>query len=332
MSAKLLFVVWYKHSRRATTLAAELNGQVSFQYEHRLEGRWLTPLRYLVQGWKTWCLLERERPEVVLVQVPPVFALLVIAAWCELRGKIGPSRQPVPYAIDCHTGAFYDLRWRWSLLLQRLLSKRAVVTLVASEAAQCILQHWKVRSLFLIDGLPTLSPSTGTVGSEGEARIAVISGFGLDEPVAEVFAVARLLPQVTFYLSGDSRRLTTRLLGQKPENVILTGFLPDSDYTGLLNNVHGLVDLTRALHLLTCGTYEALAVGKPAVVSDWPQIRHYFTRGFIYVNNTPEAIAVGVKKMLNEQTELAGEIKAMRSELIARRKPKFEELVALLQL
>ncbi len=330
MSSKTLFIVWSKHSRRATTLATELGGQLSFQYESGLAGRWLTPLRYLVQGWKTWHLLEVVRPEAVIVQVPPIFALLVVAAWCELRGKTGPARRRVPYAIDCHTGTFYDLRWRWSLPLLRWLSRRAVVTLVASEGALGILQRWKVRSLFLIDGLPNLGPPTGTAGSEGKARVAVISGFGLDEPVAEVFAVARLLPQVTFYLSGDSKRIEARFLARKPDNIILTGFLPDSDYTGLLNNVHGLVNLTKAPHLLTCASYEALAMGKPAVVSDWPQMKRYFSQGFIYVSNTPEAIAKGITKMLDEQTILANEVVAMRSELIARRQPTFKEFTALL--
>jgi glycosyltransferase involved in cell wall biosynthesis len=328
MSVKSLFIVWYSHSRRAESLAAELDGQVSFLYEPRLKGRLLTPLRYLVQGWKTWRLLERERPEVVLVQSPPIFAPLIVAVWCELRGI---TRLRVPYALDCHTGTFYGRKWRWALQLLRLISKRAAVTLVASEEALGILQNWKVKGIFLVDGLPTLKSPTGTIGSEGEARLAVISSFHDDEPVPEIFAAARLLPQVTFYLSGDSRRMAPKLLKQKPGNVILTGFLSDSDYTGLLENVHGLVVLTKEPNVLNCGAYEALAVEKPAIISDWPGLRHCFTRGFIYVNNTPEAIAAGISKMLNEQVTLIPEVIAMRSELAASRRSKFEEFAALLK-
>lgn len=331
MSSKTLFIVWSAHSRRAVTLADELDGNVKFIYELQLKRLWLTPLRYLVQVWKTWSLLELMRPEVVIIQIPPIFALLTVAIWCQLRGKTKPGGQHVSYAIDSHTGAFYDPRWRWSLPLLRWLSRRAVVTLVASEGALAILQHWQVKSLFLIDGLPNLSQPTGTAGSTGTARVAVISGFGPDEPVAEVFAAARLLSQVTFYLSGDSKRIEPRFLAQKPDNVILTGFLSDSDYTGLLKNVHGLVNLTKSPHLLTCACYEALAMGKPTVVSDWPQIKRYFPRGFIYVHNTPQAIAQGVTKMLDEQAILADEVIATRSELIARRLPTFKEFTALLQ-
>ena len=151
MSVKSVFIVWTNLSPRAETMAAELklDGQVGFLYEDRLKGRWLTPLRYPVQAWRTWLLLERERPEVVFVQSPPIFAPLVVAVWCQLRGKTGSSGQQALYAIDCHTGTFNSRKWSWALPLLYLLSRGAAVTLVASDAAQEMLQNWKVRSLFV---------------------------------------------------------------------------------------------------------------------------------------------------------------------------------------
>src|SRR5947209_7557916 len=111
ISKNLLFIVWYNHSRRAETMAAELGGRVEFMYERGLSRRWLIPLRYLIQGWRTWQLLERERPETVIVQAPPIVAPLCVAAWCGLRGK----EHRIPFAIDCHTGTFYERKWSWAL-------------------------------------------------------------------------------------------------------------------------------------------------------------------------------------------------------------------------
>ena len=330
MSAKSLFIVWTDHSQRAETIAADLDAQVHFVYEPRLKRHWSMLLRYLVQGWKTWRLLERERPEVVFVQSPPIFAPLIVAAWCVLRSKTGP-RLRTPYVIDCHTGTFYDLRWRWALSLLRLLSKRAAATLVTNEAAMDLLQRWKVKGIYLVDGLPALKSATGTIGSEGEARVAVISTFADVEPIEEVFAAARLLPQVTFYVTGDPRKASTRLLVQKPENITLTGFLRDGAYSALLKNVHGIVILTNEPNDLSCAAYEAVTMAKPAVVSDCSENKRWFTRGFVYVNNTPEAIAAGINKMLDEQEILVPEVIAMRSELVTSRQPRVEELAALLR-
>ena len=332
MEDRLVFVVWCRHSRRAATLNSELHGTITFQYEDKLKAIWIKPFGYLLYAWRTWLLLERERPNAVIVQMPPIFAPLVVALWCKLRGR-KLTGHAVRYVIDSHTGTFYDPKWTWSLPLFRLLAQHALVTLVASEDAVAILKRWRINHLFLIDGLPLLNAPTGSAGSEGASRVAVISGFGPDEPIFEVFAAARMLPQVMFYFSGDTTRLghqQASILAQQPENVVFTGFLSDSDYVGLLKNVHGLLDLTKAPSILTCGAYEALAVGKPSVVSDWLQMKRYFTRGFIYVDNTPEAIAQGVQKMLDEQALLLPEISAMRTELLQKRQPVFDELLTLL--
>jgi glycosyltransferase involved in cell wall biosynthesis len=332
MGVQSLSVVWYTHSRRAETLAAELGGHICFQYESALKKPWLLPLRYLVQGWKTWLLLEQERPEVVLVQSPPIFAPLVVAAWCSLRGRSGHAKRRVPYIIDCLTGTFHDRPWRWALPVLRFLSRYAALSLVTDEVAMHTLQEWNVRSLFMEDALPTLSPPVGIIGKTGEKRVAVISTFSEDEPLAEIFEAARFLSEVTFYVTGDPPgQIPASILEQKPENVILTGFLQGGDYTGLLKNVHGLVILTKKVHAVNCGAYEALALAKPAIVSDWPEMRRTFTQGFIYVTNTPEAIIMGVKKMLTEQGTLADELISMRAEQAARRQPSFEELTALLR-
>jgi glycosyltransferase involved in cell wall biosynthesis len=176
-----------------------------------------------------------------------------------------------------------------------------------------------------------MSPPSGLIGNEGETRVGVIGSLDDDEPVAEVFAAARLLPQVTFYVVGNPKKLKVNLLAQKPENIILTGFLRGSTYTGLLKNVHVLVVLTNQPKALNCAAFEALAVTKPTIVSDWPDMRYYFTHGLVYVNNTPEAIAAGVKKALNEQEILLSEVITLRTELLARRQPRVEKLATLLK-
>src|SRR5207249_3015596 len=134
LSLKSLLIAWASHSLRVFSMADELGGKGSLQYEARLTGLWLTPLRYLVQGWNTWRLLERERPEVVIAQNPPIFAPLVVAMWCLLRGKPGSPGRRARFVIDAHTASFHDPRWRWTHPLLRLLARRAVVTLVTDEA------------------------------------------------------------------------------------------------------------------------------------------------------------------------------------------------------
>jgi hypothetical protein len=330
MELKTLFIVWYSFSRRAETLASEVNGQVIFQYEAGLKGSWRTPWRYLVQAWKTWQVLQREQPDMVMVQSPPIVAPLVVTLWCKLRSRSKITGKRVPYIIDCHPGTFHATNWRWALPILRVLARGAVVTLLCNEGAQEIVERWQVKNIFLPDGLPHFTAVSGNVGTEGESRVAVISTFDSLEPIAETFEAAKLLPHVTFYVTGDTKRANQALLARKPENVVLTGFLRGGTYVGLLQNVDGIAILTKQPHDLSCGAYEALSLARPALISDWPGSRRCFKRGFIYVENTPQAIAEGVEKMLREQAELAAEAGEMREEYIETRLPKLKKLKELI--
>jgi glycosyltransferase involved in cell wall biosynthesis len=326
MNDNILYIIWYTHARRAETLSRELHAKLVFIYEAQLKNFWLKPFRYLVQSWKTWRLFEQERPAFVIVQSPPVFAPLAVALWCKLRGRKGTS-----YIIDCHPGTFYHPYWRWALPLIRPLARGAIVSLLCNEDAQNIMSKWNANSIFLPDGLPDLSSTSGTLGSEGEARIAVISTIADDEPVAEVFAAAHLLPQVTFYVTGKPERATKELLDQKPKNVIMTGFLRGSSYNGLLHNVDGIMVVSRLRTTLSCGAFEALSLGKPTIVSDLPEQRRWFSHGFIMVENTPEDIARGVETLLSDHAMFTHKAELLREEYSSTRQPKLLKLMSLLQ-
>jgi hypothetical protein len=326
MNNKILYIVWYKHARRAETLSRELGAKLVFVYETKLLSPWLKPLRYIVQAWKTWHLLEQEHPAFVIVQSPPVFAPLAVALWCKLRGRKGVS-----YILDCHPGTFYHPQWRWALPVIRPLARRAVVSLLCNEDAQNYMSKWNANYIFLPDGLPDLSLGSGTVGSEGDPRIAVISTLADDEPFLELLKAARLTPHVTYYLTGDLRRATKEMLAIKPENVIMTGYLRGGIYNGLLHNVQGIVVLSRLQTTLSCGAFEALSLAKPTVVSDLPEQRRWFSSGFIMAENTPEGIAKGVDTLLSEYTTYSLKAELLREEYFSSRQPKLDKLVSLLK-
>ena len=325
MHNTILYIVWYTHARRAETLSRELQAKLTFIYEARLRTPWLSPLRYLVQCWKTWRLLERERPAFVIIQSPPIFAPLAVALWCKLRG-----RRQVSYILDCHPSTFYNRRWRWAFPLLRLLARKAVVSLLCNEDAQHFLSRWQANYIFLPDGLPDLRAASQEIPVQGEKNIAVISAFAHDEPVDTLFQAARLTPDVTFYLTGRTDGMPGELLASKPDNIVLTGFLRGSTYNGLLQNVQGIMILAVMITTLSCGAFEALSLAKPSIVSDLPEQRRWFSNGFIMVENAPEDIAQAVTTLLTEHTVYTEKAELLRTEYIAARRPKLEKLVALL--
>lgn len=327
MNEKILYIVWYTHARRAETLAGELNAKLVFIYQAKLKSLWLKPLRYIIQAWRTWRLLEQERPAYVIAQTPPTFAPLAVALWCRFRNK-----RRTRYLIDAHPGNFYHHDWVWALPLLRPLAQGAVASLLCNEDAQNTLQSWNANYIFLPDGLPDLSDASGTIGSEGDARVAVISTMADDEPIDVLFEAARLTPQVTYYVTGNPARAPKELIDSKPENVVLTGFLRGSIYKGLLHNTDSIMVLSRLPTTLSCGAFEALSLAKPTIVSDLPEQRRWFSHGFILVENTPEGMARGVELSLSDRTTYTDKAGLLREEYLSARQPKLDKLKSLLKL
>ena len=54
----------------------------------------------------------------------------------------------------------------------------------------------------------------------------------------------------------------------KPDNVRLTGFLPDSDYVGLILASDAVIALTTMDHTMQRGAYEAVYLGRPVITSN----------------------------------------------------------------
>jgi hypothetical protein len=78
------------------------------------------------------------------------------------------------------------------------------------------------------------------------------------------------------------------------------------------------------------GGFEAVSLGVPLIVSNWPVLRNYFSQGTIHVPNTVEGVYQGVLRAQREQQTLRRDIVKLRAQLEADWQQKFTELQALL--
>lgn len=143
----------------------------------------------------------------------------------------------------------------------------------------------------------------------------VICSWATDEPYCEVISAAAELPEVTFYITGNSKGMERDCDCQIPSNVVLTGFVSENDYHLLLSNADIIVDLTTREDCLVCGAYEAIAVGKPLVLSNTNALRNYFGDAAIYVDNHSASIKSGIKHILNSYNEVSDKAKLNSQEL-----------------
>jgi glycosyltransferase involved in cell wall biosynthesis len=301
-----LFLAWARpsHTRRSVLLARRLN--IPLRRVYALQMRpYLAPIRYPVQAVQTLVTLFRERPRLVFVQNPPIFAPLFVWIYCALTGG--------RFIIDSHTDALHGPLWRWSWPLHRFLSRRAVTTLVTNTHLRKRVIGWGAHSLVVMD-VPSEFPAGSVYPLQHAFNIAVASSFSADEPLAEVIAAAQSLPDVGFYVTGDPARADYPLPTTLPPNVHLTGFLSEEDYYGLMRSAQAVMVLTTVDHTMQRGACEAVWLGQPIITSHWPVLREAFHRGTLHVDNTAAGIRAAVEAMRARRPELAAEVSTLQAE------------------
>lgn len=318
---KIVFIVWARYHRRSELLAQHLGATIHYIYHGRRGQLSQAPVRYLVQAWRTWRVLCRERPDVIFIQNPPIFAVVVAALYALCYGA--------RYAIDSHTAAFISSKWRWSVGLHRRLSGGALVTIVHNKSQEKIVNRWGCRYYVLDDPVGNY-PTTESFSFDGQFNAVVVSSFDSDEPLDVVFEAAAELPTVTFYVTGDYSHAASTLLRKKPDNCRLTGYIPYQQYVGLLRGADVALDLVTNSHTLLCGAFEAVSVGTPLIVSDWPVLRDCFPIGTVHIPNTKEGVREGVRRAQREQAQLRRDILLLREQHHVKWMHKFTELQRLL--
>jgi glycosyltransferase involved in cell wall biosynthesis len=208
----------------------------------------------------------------------------------------------VAYVIDAHTGAFRDDTWLARRYRHQFsqLAKNALVTLVHNEGLVPLAFELGIRHLVMEMAVP--EPAQVEPESLQHPAVAVVCGYGRDEPLAELLGAARSLPDVTFYLSGNCPGTPPRA-----KNLVLTGFRTEPDYWRLLKGCDAVVVLTTRESTILSGAYEGLAAGKPLVLSRTATLEQAFARGAVLVENRPDGIAAGIRQALGRAGDLAAQ-------------------------
>jgi len=320
----LVFISWAPFCSRSDGIAKRLGGRSYIIYAPFWGSTYATVwIKYLVQAVRTLRMLIRDRPKAILVMSPPVLACTPVWLYALVT--------KVTYAIDAHTAALVDPRWRRVMFIHRFFSRRAVTTIVTNDHLRSIVEAWGAHASIVTD-VPVDFAEPKQTTLKGRCNMTLVSTFTKDEPLNVFFEAAGRVPEVQFYVTGAYQRAGSRLLQQKPDNVELTGFLADPDYVGLLTASDAILSLTTLDHTMQRGAYEAVYLGKPVVTSNFQVLRESFALGTVHVDNTPDDIARGIRLMRDNlqryQNEVL-ELKRRKLQQWEKRKGELTDLLAL---
>ena len=213
--------------------------------------------------------------------------------------------------------------------LSYITIRHADLTIVTNEDLTHVVRVLGGRPFVLPDKIPALSQVRNKDFS-GEKKLLAISSFAEDEPIQELWQAfgKEEMSSFSVYLSGNSAK-ATKLHYAIPQNVILTGFLSDDEFVKLLFEVDAVIVLTKMEYTLLCGCYEAISAEKPLITSNSSVLRQLFS-GAMFVENDPDSIAHGVRKLFLELTKYKSKSLDMKKELIQKWNEHFESLKCIL--
>lgn len=274
----ILFIDWRPHNRRAECLAEDL-GAILELAPDRFRRKSSAPFRYLVLTLRTMILLLRRRPDVVIASSPPPFCPMCAFAYARLLGR--------EYVVDAHhlaTTGFWS-RVPFGFRFNRFVMNRALTTLVHNEEIERLARANGVTVMTLETKIPQLVRTAEASDRDGFIVLAPCS-FDPDEPIAEIWAAARALPDIGFRVTGNPARLDAGLRASIPPNVALTGFLSQPEYDRLLCSCDVVLATTATDYpVRPRAAAEAIAAEKPLIVSRNPATESHLGEEAVLVDN-----------------------------------------------
>ena len=286
-----VWITWFGHRRTASLCEA-----------------WRIPLEVIdvseIDGWRrrlrqsmlTVRRLLSAKEDLVFVQNPSL-GLTVIA--CVLR-KFRQFR----LIVDGYNEGVqpFNRSGRLIEMLTRWLLRTADVTIVTNEQLARLVAAAGGTPLVLPDALPRLDqPAPVRLPARRATNtclVFVIATFAPDEPIDAIIEAARAMENAAdFVFSGDPSRADPELFENMPANVALAGFLPEECFLGYMQAAVCVIDLSLKPDCLVCGAYEALSIGRPAVLTDCPAARDLFVEGMEFVDNSAHGIERAVRKI-----------------------------------
>jgi glycosyltransferase involved in cell wall biosynthesis len=257
------------------------------------------PLRYLLSAARTVAYLIRRRPRAVMVQAPPVPAVAIVWAWSRLAR--------VPMLIDSHPASFGTEDARADRVMRPLLAwlvPRAAGCIVTTPRLGEQISRWGGRPIVVHEAPMPWGDGMRPRGCSREPRALFVCTFAPDEPVMQTLAAAAHLPDVTFAVTGDHRRLRGTTRRAAPDNVEWVGYLTGADYVAALERADVIMSLSCRPESVARSAHEGVDALRPMVISGGPHMRDLFPYAVI-VENEPESIAAGVAEALRRCQELS---------------------------
>ena len=316
-----IWITW-ETQRRNKNLSKAFNARfIQFDYAaNRI-------LRYLVLPFKTISAYRKMRPQFIFSQNPSI----VLAFITTLYGKW----KDITIIVDAHNAGIRPLNGKiWVLnVISNYILKHADITIVTNDKLATIVKSKGGNPFVLPDRIPEFGGChPEKLILKGRFHVFFICTYSNDEPFLEVIRAGKLLDENTvIYISGNPKNRIKNIKEKIPDNVVLTGFLPEDEYIRMLFSCDLILDLTTREDCLVYGADEALGRANPMILSGTEVNREYFRKGVLYTDNSASDIACKIGEAMGQIEDMKVDVEELKKELMAGWEKMLEEIESMLQ-
>lgn len=285
---KRIWITW-ENQRRNRSLSSRMGFSL---YELISEQNRL--IRYFVLSRTTIDIIRVNKPNVVVCQNPSIVLTLLCSV---LKIFFGYK-----LIVDCHNSGLYPKEgsYRYLNSIFNTINSFADVVLVSNDRLKREFSGVFRNIIVVPDPLPSRDDfydSSDVIASnkmlwcnDKRFKFLYVCSWAADEPYEEVISAFSETNnnQLSCYITGNFEKAGVVI--PRTENIVLTGFISDSDYHDLIESCDAMIVLTKRNDCLTCGAYEALSFCKPGVLSDTEVLRKTFGDAFLYSKAEKEDI------------------------------------------
>jgi len=307
---KKVFLVWAREVKLSEFLGKSLDAKIIVSYRKKWNGFNIpVALRYIIQAIDSWKRLRKIRPNIIFVQKPPIFAVLVAYFYTRFNDA--------SYIIDTHTAGFLDKKWMFFHWLHKFLAKRALLNTVHNFKNEEYLKRWGIRNSYV---LQFYNPQREEILKENEKlpefvnkklsgqlgmKIFMVNRFAGDDAWREVIETAKLMPEALFFITGDYTKLKTI---EAPRNVVFTGYINHRKFIKLMDKCDVVLALTKRQDTVLWSIREIMALNKPFVTTGSEAIRHYFKDVALFSDMKSQDLKEKISLAWSSRFEIKGKI------------------------
>ena len=321
-----LFISWNKDQTRSESLSFYLGATYysicPFEKKIGMFRYFFLLLNYFIASLKTLLLLKKERPDIIFIVNPPIFAPLIVWIYCKMN--------KAHYVIDTHSAAFTWKRWTFFQWLHKLLSGGALMNLLHNEPLAHKVASWGAPSMTFPDPPARLVTDRPYPLRDGFNAVFICT-YSRDEPIDVVLEAARQMPLINFYITGHISRAPRSITNGVSDNVILTDYLPKKEYVALLIGCSVVICLTLDNDTMQCGAHEAMELGRPIITSNSAVLQKYFSKGTIHIDNTANSLEQAITEVLENYRYYCEQIEILRKERQSTWEKQLSELEEVLE-